>query len=125
LRTSQQKSAGVHTSSDIRAGDLEHRHPLGPRLVGHIAQPRGAINVAAEGLSGLCATLPAMTKIGYARVSTRDQDPQAQLDALERAGCERVFTDHGASGRLAAVPRSKVLRAWLPRVRLNRGRFAA
>src|SRR6266516_609729 len=47
---------------------------------------------------------PAMNKIGYARVSTRDQQPQAQLDALQRAGCARVFVDHGASGRLARRP---------------------
>lgn len=31
--------------------------------------------------------------VGYARVSTHDQDPTLQLDALERVGCERVFTE--------------------------------
>lgn len=32
-------------------------------------------------------------KIGYARVSTQDQDPQLQLDDLNRAGCDDVFTE--------------------------------
>ncbi len=31
--------------------------------------------------------------MGYARVSTQDQTLDLQRDALEKAGCERVFTD--------------------------------
>lgn len=37
-------------------------------------------------------------KIGYAWVSTDDQNLDLQMDALNKAGCERIFTDHGVSG---------------------------
>lgn len=38
-------------------------------------------------------------RIGYARVSTADQNPDLQEDALQKAGCEKIFRDV-ASGAL-------------------------
>jgi DNA invertase Pin-like site-specific DNA recombinase len=46
---------------------------------------------------------PAVAVIGYARVSTTDQNPQLQLDALLEAGAKRVFTDY-VSGATASRP---------------------
>lgn len=42
--------------------------------------------------------------VGYARVSTREQDPTAQDQALREAGAHKIFTDHGASSRTAQRP---------------------
>jgi DNA invertase Pin-like site-specific DNA recombinase len=45
-----------------------------------------------------------MAIIGYARVSTTDQNPQLQLDALQEAGAARIFADHGLSGSTSSRP---------------------
>lgn len=45
-----------------------------------------------------------MAKIGYARVSTRNQNDDSQTDELTAAGCERIFTDRGVSGKHASRP---------------------
>ncbi|WP_253410385.1 recombinase family protein [Pseudomonas citronellolis] len=45
-----------------------------------------------------------MTKIGYARVSTEDQDVALQIRALEAVGCKPIFTDRGLSGGSLARP---------------------
>ena len=43
-------------------------------------------------------------QIGYARVSTDEQNLSLQLDALGRAGCTRIFHDQGISGIALARP---------------------
>lgn len=60
--------------------------------------------------------------IGYARVSTDDQNSAMQLDALRSAGCERLFCDEGISGAaterqglneaLASLERGDILVVW-------------
>lgn len=44
-------------------------------------------------------------RVGYARVSTLDQDPQHQITVLKAAGCCRIFTDNisGAAKRRPAL----------------------
>ena len=44
-----------------------------------------------------------MAKIGYARVSTRSQKDDSQVDDLTVYGCDKIFTDT-VSGKLAARP---------------------
>jgi hypothetical protein len=39
-----------------------------------------------------------MMKLGYARVSTSEQDTAAQVSALKSAGCEKIFREKASEG---------------------------
>lgn len=53
-----------------------------------------------------------MARIGYARVSTKDQNLDLQLAELEKAGCEKVYSEHksGIKARLELAEAIKYLR---------------
>jgi len=74
-------------------------------ILGGRQSPRGGRRTAAvtgPGLGGDTAS-GVGRQIGYARVSTRGQDLALQLEALEQAGCARIFQDVG-SGTIRRRP---------------------
>ncbi len=50
-------------------------------------------------------------KIGYARVSTDEQNPDLQTDALKVAGCERIYTDKASGANAKRSELAKCLKA--------------
>ena len=50
-------------------------------------------------------------KIGYARVSTEDQNPDLQLTSLKRAGCGKIFTDKATGTNTKRPALGKCLKA--------------
>ncbi len=43
-------------------------------------------------------------KIGYARVSTEEQNLDLQIEALQGAGCDAIFEDKGIAGTAIERP---------------------
>ena len=63
------------------------------------------INVAQPPVSEGCETVSGMGHLlGYARVSTTDQQPQLQVDTLTTAGCFRVFVETASGARTGRPP---------------------
>jgi DNA invertase Pin-like site-specific DNA recombinase len=53
-------------------------------------------------------------KVGYARVSTGDQNLQMQLDALKKAGCERIYQEKRSGAKRDREELAKALKSLQP-----------
>ena len=40
-----------------------------------------------------------MKKIGYARVSTKDQNLEMQIEAMKNAGCDKIYMEKKSLGK--------------------------
>ncbi len=49
-------------------------------------------------------------RVGYARVSTADQSPELQLEALRHADCEKVFSEKASGAKADRPELTRVLR---------------
>jgi hypothetical protein len=98
------KTAPTTSTADSPSVRKRCNHPLRPRsylrqpplprhqLPFRCPEPVSEINVAQPPLSQGSATVSGMGHLlGYARVSTTDQQSQLQVDALTAAGCYRVL----------------------------------
>lgn len=50
-------------------------------------------------------------RVGYARVSTEDQSLDAQLDALNRVGCHRIYSEHASGAKSDRPELAQALKA--------------
>lgn len=48
-------------------------------------------------------------RIGYARVSTLDQDPDHQIEVLRKGGCERIYTEYASGSQRVRVELERAL----------------
>lgn len=51
-----------------------------------------------------------MIKIGYARVSTKEQNPEMQIAALEKAGCVKIYTEKESGRKFNRIVFNKIIR---------------
>ena len=51
-------------------------------------------------------------KVGYARVSTKDQTLNLQLDALKKAGCARIYSETVSGARADRPELAKLMDAF-------------
>lgn len=45
-----------------------------------------------------------MKKIGYARVSTKDQNLEMQIEAMKHAGCDKIYMEKKSGRKLKNRP---------------------
>lgn len=55
-----------------------------------------------------------MRYLGYARVSTIDQQTNLQTDALQKAGCERIYIEHASGAKASRPELDRMLEALRP-----------
>ena len=51
----------------------------------------------------------AQVKVGYSRVSTKEQTLDLQVDALKKAGCTRIYTETGGGAKAERPELTKVM----------------